>query len=203
MKKFGLRQIPKPKINEATVRCIPHPQIGREEHLLFSYEQLDKDNPYYNVNTLCDKGIQHWITCLVMISKISCRDLCAGRYERGPLRFHPHRHIHDHDIPQIIQDNPELEDCFFQIRFGSNKGGIHGIVIDNVFYVIWFDPRHIYYWNSRYGPKKKLNTPGDCCCERDKIINDKNLEIDQLRHDKQQLQNQNDELMNILDEKTS
>ena len=67
----------------------------------------------------------------------------------------PHKSIrnHSHDWPKttrpkgFVNLNEQLQSCVgWQFQISSNKHGrVHGIIIDNVFYVIWLDHNHQLY----------------------------------------------------------
>lgn len=158
-------------------------KLNDENKIVFSYSLLDTDNPYYNINGICDKGVLKVVELLKHISNIKINEFSSGAYNNGTLRIHIHPKKDEkdtHDWPDIFQKHPQLEDSFFQIRFGKSKGGIHGALVNDVFYIIWFDPHHWFYPDKKFGPKKKLDKPGDCCRNRDTIIEDKQDKIDEL-----------------------
>lgn len=168
-------KIPKPDIVPDKLPVLP--KIDKSAKLLFSYRLLELDHEYYSLAGLCDKGVQHWVKLLKSMSDIEANRLLAGEFAHGTLRFHQHRRDGKHEWPHILEARTDLADDFCQLRFGKSNGGIHGVLIDNVFYIIWFDPRHLYYHDAKFGPKTKLSSPGDCCIERDSIIEKLNAEL--------------------------
>ena len=108
------------------------------------------------------------------VSKISVKEIHAGRYTGGgsPLRIHQHPNAKP---PCNVPDNISLEDMW-QIRISVSKGGIHGIFYNNIFYVIWFDPQHNLYPDKNHGGLKKVVPPSTCCKDRD-------FELQQLKEE--------------------
>lgn len=49
----------------------------------------------------------------------------------------------------------------------TSKGGVHGAVSDNIFYIIWFDPHHNLYPDKNHGGLKRIIPPSTCCKDRD------------------------------------
>ena len=141
------------------------PQIGKTEKVLFSFRLLDISGDYYNLSGVCDKGLKNLMEALNELSQINAIDLRSGKYTSGKFRFHQHgiSEKNSHDWPDIFSKYSQLEQEFYQFHINKSRGVIHGTFIDNVFYIIWFDPHHWYYHDSSFGPKHKLKHPGDCC----------------------------------------
>lgn len=159
---------------------IPNPKINRDEKLLFSFQLLDFSSSYYNCNGMCDKGIKNCFEKLKSYSGFTVNEIMSGK-GGSTLRFHSHKKEKADDWPEYLVKNEELEESFYQIGFGLNKGRAHGILIDNVFYVIWLDPHHYLYPDERYGPKKAYPVLENCCAHREEIIASQEEEIKRLR----------------------
>lgn len=159
---------------------IIEPKLGPNEKLLFSFALLDWDNDYYNFNGMCDCGFRSTMLRLAEYSKIETKKLLEGYYDKT-IRFHEHKRDSVDDWPAILLNNPELEDSFYQLRFSRRNGGVHGVLIANVFYIIWFDPHHYLYPNKNFGPKRKLEKPGDCELFQESIVDFQLKEINDLQ----------------------
>jgi hypothetical protein len=180
----------KPNMDSIVVK-----QIDSSEKLLFSFSLLECDNDYYNFNGMCDKGFKNCVLKLSEYSKMNTSEL-LNKGARGTIRLHLIRKEDVDDWPTYFRDNEQVEDSFYQISFGASKGRAHGLLIDNVFYIIWFDPHHYLYHNSRFGPKVKLHNVGDCCSIREEIIEQQSNEINSLKK-------QIAEYKSLLDEETT
>jgi len=79
-------------------------------------------------------------------------DLCRHRVfelktsKNSTLRFHP---IDWNDTTQSsfgLPNEDQLVEEPYQFSISVNKHGrVHGFFIDNVFYIVWFDPNHRLY----------------------------------------------------------
>lgn len=54
-------------------------------------------------------------------------------------------------VAQAKAQAKAIVDRAFEVRIAKGYGRIHGIVWDKVFYVVWLDPAHNLYPNTRYG----------------------------------------------------
>lgn len=131
---------------------IPKPSLTGSNHMVFSFELLDFHHPLYNCNGMCDKGIMNCFEKLQAYSACTVNELFARK--GGTIRLHPIRKDDVDEWPPFFLNNSHLEDVFYQIAFGTSKGRAHGILIENIFYIIWLDPHHFLYHDKRYGPKK-------------------------------------------------
>lgn len=155
-----IKPIPKNLNGQSTSRLpIPNTEV-EDDKILFSFSLLDLDNPYYNLNGMCDKGLKNCLEKLRLFSENTVQELFSSY--NSTLRFHKHDKSKVDDWPDCLSAE-DAEDSFYQIRFGTSKGGVHGVLIGRIFYIIWFDPNHWLYHNKRYGPKREMKKPGDCC----------------------------------------
>lgn len=195
MKKTTLRTIPKPGERIHNKSSIPvKGNLYQESKLLFSFELLDFSMPYYNCSGMCDKGIKNCFEKLREYSRVTINELYSNRGNKG-IRFHTINKKDVKDWPQYLAKNEELEDSFYQISFGKSKGRAHGVLIDNVFYLIWLDPHHYLYHDERFGPKHCFKDLETCCSVRDDNLREKSEQIEKL-------EKENQELYELLDAKT-
>ena len=159
----------KPKLD----RVIPSNKDFDKEKakVLFSFESLER-NEYFNLDGTCVGWSSDLFEAMKKASSITMKDIHAGLYSGKNSTFRIHRH--DNAKPPCdVPHNISLEELW-QIRISTNKGGIHGMFVDNVFYVLWLDPQHNLYPNENRGGLKKIKPPSTCCKERD-------IEIDVLK----------------------
>lgn len=83
---------------------------------------------------------------------------------------------YDASAPCKVPESVSLENMW-KIRISKSKGGIHGIFVDNVFYVIWFDPHHNLYPDKNHGGLRKVTPPSTCCKDRDKELKQLRIEL--------------------------
>jgi len=190
-----LKAIPRPRETSYTDKKIPVRDDPRNSKLLFSFELLDFSNAYYNCNGMCDKGIKNCFEKLRDYSKFTINELYSNK-GNSSLRFHLINKEEVDDWPECLKQNKQLEDSFFQISFGKSRGRVHGVLIDNVFYVIWLDPQHFLYHDKKFGSKRPFTNLENCCSIRESIINEQYARIVDLKKE-------NEELLQLLDERTT
>ena len=161
-------RIPKPKASK-NVNITPDNLLvsKKNKKIVFSFESIDK-NEYFNLDGTCQNWAADLFDTLQKVSNIEVKDIYAGKYsgKNSTLRIHPHENA---NAPCKLPPNVSLQEMF-QIRISTSKGGIHGILRENVFYVIWFDPHHNLYPDKNHGGLKRITPPSTCCKERDKEI---------------------------------
>lgn len=155
-------------------------QVSKDDRILFSFARLES-NEFFNLDATCENWSKYLLSVMKDVSGISKHDINAGLFsgKHSKLRVHPHT---DASPPCPLPTDVELSE-FYQIRFASSKGGMHGVFIDNVFYVIWLDPHHNMYPNENYGGLKKIHPPDTCCSYRESIIESQAIEIERLKQE--------------------
>jgi len=152
------------------------PESPRDRNIVFSFEKLDV-NEYFNMDCTCPNWSADLINMLKEISSVSLKKFSTERgFRSGTYRIHYHK---DANPPVKFPHNIELESSE-QIRIEKGKGGIHGIRVENIFYIIWLDPLHNMYPNERYGGLKKIKPPQSCCGWQDEELKKQSEEINAL-----------------------
>ena len=145
--------------------------------ILFSFAPIDR-NEYFNLDGTCANWASDLFETIQKVSDIRERDILAGAYsgKNSTLRIHRHKGV----IPPCrIPHNISMEDMW-QIRISINKGGIHGVLTEGVFYVVWFDPHHNLYPRNKL---RKVIPPSTCCKDRDVEIENLKEECDRLKNE--------------------
>nr|DAI12911.1 MAG TPA: hypothetical protein [Caudoviricetes sp.] len=181
---MSLKKIP--KINLPQGQTIPKQVISGKNKIVFSFEHLDFSNPYYNCNGMCDKGIKNCFEKLKAYSAFTIEELFSNK-GNNTIRFHDIKKEDVTDWPKYLERNEQLEDSFYQISFGMSKGRAHGVIIENIFYVIWLDPHHFLYHNKRFGIKRPFEELESCCNPRDEIIESYERTIKDLERENKEL----------------
>lgn len=174
-----MSRIPHPATNSKSK--INPPQIPSVSNkIVFSFEAIDK-NEYFNLDATCENWSNDLFDTMKTVSNIDIKDIYAGKYSAkgSTLRIHQHGNA---SAPCKIPPTLSLEDMW-QIRISSSKGGVHGRFVENVFYVVWFDPHHNLYPNDNFGGLKKITPPQTCCKDRDEEVEKLRAEIAQLKDD--------------------
>lgn len=159
--------VPRPSKPTNPIPSIPHK--GHSDGILFSFASLER-NEYFNLDGTCQNWASDLFDIMQEVSRLKISDIRAGQYSGKGLRIHNHAAAHP---PCPLPNGIQLSD-FYQIRISQSKGGVHGIFVENIFYVIWFDPQHNLYPDENHGGLKKITPPSTCCKDRD-------LEIDNLK----------------------
>lgn len=170
-------------------------EVEQPATITFHFDLLDLTHEYFNLGGPCNNWFYKMFRFLSLISKeITPERLHSGEFSKPPLRFHPHKQGETSAWPDIVGVGEQ--GSFSQFRFGKSDGGIHGILIDNVFHVIWIDPHHNMYPDEKYGGIKRFTQPGECCSYGES-------ELRKLQYENERLEKDNQSLIRTLDEKTT
>lgn len=184
MKKNNGVHIPKgtriDKIPDVATKTVANQE---ERLLLFSFEILEY-NDYFNLNKTCERWGVDFINLLADLSKVTVKQFrCNPKFKSGTYRIHSHE---DSRPPPSISFPPKVKELglkqFWQIALDKSSGRIHGILIDNVFYIIWLDPLHNLYPSKQYanGKHRKVTPPQKCCCDMYKAEIERLTEFEKL-----------------------
>jgi len=139
---------------------------AKDRNIVFSFDKLDF-NEYFNLDCSCPNWSVDLLNALKDISSIPLKRFKEDpKIRGGTYRIHS---LGSAKPPVDFPHNIDLQSAE-QIRFGKSKGGVHGIMIENVFYVIWLDPLHNMYPNERYGGLIGIKPPTTCCGWRDEEL---------------------------------
>lgn len=160
------KRIPKAqKVKQESDRIPILPEFKIHDNgLKFSFEALEKTE-YFSLDGTCQNWAEDLFTMLKDISGHSVTDMVSGEYKRK-YRVHNHEGANP---PSKLPAGVALKDCY-QIRISTSKGGIHGVFIENIFYIIWLDPLHNMYPDDRYGGLRKVKQASTCCKDRDEEL---------------------------------
>ena len=161
-----------------------------ENKILFSFKSIEK-NEYFNLDATCQNWAKDLFDTMQIVSEISLEDIYSGKYSGKSATFRIHQH-QDAKAPCKLPKSVSLDDMW-QIRISKSKGGIHGIIRENVFYVIWFDPLHNLYPDDNYGGLRRINPAKSCCKDRD----DKLLSLEE---ENKELREENEVYKKIFEE---
>lgn len=168
-----MNKIPKPE--KKNVKRIAPNNVNlniENQRVLFSFESLER-NEYFNLDGTCARWSSDLFDAMQKASKITMKEIHAGNYsgKKSPFRIHRHEKAKP---PCAVPHNISLDDLW-QIRISRSKGGIHGLFVDNIFYVLWLDPQHNLYPDENHGGLVKISPLSTCCKERD-------LEVEELKN---------------------
>jgi hypothetical protein len=160
--------LPKPNKPQVNVKKFPIPQekideLKRNEKdnkIIFSFRFLDLMHEAFNLGGVCINWVNDLFFMLRDVSGITKKQLL------NEYREHYRPHIHkwselDYSF-EFSEEFYEQVECR-QIRIEKSKGGIHGFLIGNIFYIVWLDPHHNLYPDEKYGGRKFFKPPQTCC----------------------------------------
>lgn len=150
-----------PKARDSQTQLISKQNPLEKSKIVFSFRLVDK-NQYFNLDATCENWSKDLFDTLQVVSDLTENDIYSSRFsgKNSTLRIHAHN---KNVKPPCQVPNSVALDEMYQIRISKSKGGIHGIFIDNVFYVIWFDPQHNLYPDEHYGGLTVIHPPTSCC----------------------------------------
>lgn len=120
-------------------------ETRKQEEIIFSWRFFDRQHKLFNMG----KSDASWFISLIDglrdISRLTVGEFRQQSERRG-LRVHPHnwqRATARYSMPKEFLEQYE-ENCI-QFSISKANGRVHGILIDNIFYIVWLDPYHNLY----------------------------------------------------------
>ena len=139
-----------PKATKPSQNQIKKPDfIQTDDKIKFSFSALER-NKYFDFDAKHPDWPSKLFDMFKNVSTVSKIDLIQGKF--GTYRVHKHENAKP---PCSLPNGVELKD-FYQIRIDKSHGGIHGVLYENIFYVIWLDPLHNLYPDDKYGGLKTV-----------------------------------------------
>src|SRR5690625_1783449 len=125
-------------------------EIRKNKKLIFSWIFFDRSHNLFNIGNIDSPWFISLFDCLQDVSRLTVQEFRQQSERRG-LRVHPH----NWDNASAQFDMPEewfeqYEDNCLQFSISKARGRVHGILIENVFYIVWLDPLH-----NLYPPKER------------------------------------------------
>lgn len=112
--------------------------------VIFSYKYLNIDNKKFNIRNKDCNYFCNLKERLRDISKMTMNEMLTPRNPHA-LKFNP-INWDDKRVTESCFDIPNEKEIAYNPREFSisvNKDGrVHGFCIDNIFYIVWFDPDH-------------------------------------------------------------
>lgn len=173
-------------------------EVNRENKTLVSFELLDKEHEYFNCGEI-DLVCKSWYHELfIMIKEFTSMPFYTFCIKHAGKKHEVHKISFKNtnfDFNKILEteDTQQYEENAYQIRINKSNGRVHGLLIRNLFFIIWLDPHHN-LWDVKGYPKAKKLNPDKLCIDR-MIYTDKEYnevyekELEQL-----------EELKNIMNE---
>ena len=146
----------KPKISNKPQHQIPITDITKKDKKFhISFEYLDSDNKKYSMDLVSNsrEKIQFYNDLLKKINEYSKLDNfkldIRGRYSDTnhihPINWRDDR-IREKSFTCLNSSLMEqIKDDCWQLGINNQGFRIHGFFIENIFYIVWLDPKHNLY----------------------------------------------------------
>ncbi|MDD2790931.1 MAG: hypothetical protein PHU40_09745 [Sulfurimonas sp.] len=132
-----------------------------EKPLVFSFKYFDESNDKFHIE---HKTVPYVVDMVKQLQTISRMTLSEIRKAGDALRFHSI----DFKSPKVSEDTLDIKDpsimadsCSYQFQISKRRGRIIGFILNNTFYIKWFDPEHNLYPMS-FGITPCLRGMSDC-----------------------------------------
>lgn len=140
-------------------RSIPTPSGPDHQNIKFSFKHLDTESAKYDLRKCCVGFLTALVQALTRYSKFTVeqfreQDHTEGRHSHYfPETSEPDGFTCLNDPDGLEQEEP------WQIRLCPNMHGppesawrIHGVLLADVFYIVWVDYNHLLYENRKFAP---------------------------------------------------
>lgn len=147
----------KPKPSHQPTGTLPKTNISSvPTELHISYRYLCLDNKKYSLDSITDNRERIRLENALLSKLQEYCELDNFKLKLSDKNYKKHNHIHpiNWKDPQIREENftsiddetmKQIKDECWQLGIDNNTFRIHGFFIDNVFYVVWLDPKHQLY----------------------------------------------------------
>lgn len=110
----------------------------------FSFKYYQSDHDKFSVK---GKEPTYWPTLIARLKELSSLSSQELRENRSrALRCHPITWKETSENGFGLPNEEQLVDIPYQFSISSNAyGRVHGFFIDEIFYIVWLDPRHLLY----------------------------------------------------------
>ncbi|MEH7157487.1 hypothetical protein [Neobacillus drentensis] len=162
-----------------------------QSNIRFSFNYFDRSHELFN----CGRTESQWFIDLFdnlkQISNLNKNEFLFDQKYKNHYDTHQHDWVDKQDkiypLPQGMFEQV-IDDCW-QFRLSSSNGRVHGIMIENVFYIVWFDPHHNFYPDEKFGGEKFYKRPW--------------TSYETLQYENEELKKENQGLMELLEQATS
>lgn len=153
-------KLPAPQTDELSKerRSLPfNGSVIKQKGLLFSFSAFDRTHKLFNLGgsgkdkTVGGQWFLKLLDCLKSVSGKSITELM----NRSTHDLHPIDWDKANTRPPVGYEQLE----YWQFRLDKSNGRVIGIIIDNIFYVVWLDPYHNLTDSEGYGTVKKYPNP--------------------------------------------
>lgn len=120
----------------------------QENGFTFSFSCFDRTHKFFNLGGVTVSWFIDLLDCLKSVSGKTIADLKNSIHDFHPVNW-----------SRTNVKCPSEQGEYWQFRINKSKGRVIGLLIENVFYVVWLDPHHNITNSEGYGGIKKFQTP--------------------------------------------
>ncbi len=121
-------------------------QQDYEECVVFSFKHVDHSNPKFSLQDVTGGYPAALAERLKAVCQMSLNEFTNPPGNKKSLRSHRLLFEKTSEKQGFPLNNRQWEQCPWQFQISGNEyGRVHGFLIRNLFYVVWFDPCHNLY----------------------------------------------------------
>lgn len=141
----------------------------QEKNIIFSYKYFNCQSLKNDIFNNCFFSIGEyakWITIfLKKISNYSSMQIGELMSAGKSTRFHPVKNFELIKLKEILKSinvdcdkifSQEEGNQFYELSVETGQGRLFGYLIENIYYILLFDPNHLIYMNTSKGGKQDL-----------------------------------------------
>ena len=131
----------KPHLRKSEVKILPIKSDRLKESIIFSFKYLDFTNKKFQFPK---NKPNYFITMIKRFQSICCLTLnqfkvdCSESIHSHSIDWKTVTENRFKNLPRQLQDGEDYQFSISQVKYGR----IHGILLDNIFYIVWFDHAH-------------------------------------------------------------
>jgi hypothetical protein len=126
---------------KSKAKIIPQTPSKLKEHILFSFRYLDFSNKKFQFPENKPDYFINLIHRLQETCKITLEDFritSAKSFHSHAICWITATENQFKNLPKQLQDGEDWQFSITKVKYGR----IHGVLLDNIFFIVWFDPYH-------------------------------------------------------------
>lgn len=138
---------------------IPIPAGPGHQNIKFSFKHLDTENEKYSPSKCCVEFFSNMVIALTRYSKFTVEEFRNQDHEDGrhchyfPDTSEPNGFACLNDPDGLEMEEPwQIKLCPHIHQPPASGWRIHGVLLADVFYVVWLDYNHALYDNPKFAP---------------------------------------------------
>ncbi|MCI0514024.1 hypothetical protein L0128_12485 [candidate division KSB1 bacterium] len=131
----------KPTLKTAVPKISPTQPTRLNENIIFSFKYLDFTNTKFQLPDAKPDYFPVLIKRFQSICNLTLNQFrvdCAASMHRHSINWKTATEKDFKNLPQQLQDGEDFQFSISKVKYGR----IHGVLSDNIFFIVWFDPDH-------------------------------------------------------------